>query len=133
LQDAIQSYQLSNTTSSEAASSSLDYQNALGLVNSSKLNLERVVDSIDDHRKGEIRSFYAQLVHDIKEDMQLDTVASIASAIERDFSEDLALSSGSESGTEQLQYFSTIRDLLNSVIDSVNDGDYETADAAAIN
>jgi high-affinity iron transporter len=132
LQDAIQSYILSNTTSSQAASSTIDRQNALGLVNSSMLNFERIADSVDDRRRDEIRSFYNQLQGGIRMAEPFDTIASAASAIERDFSEELTLSSGSQSGTEQLQYFSTIRDLLNSIIDSVNDGDYKAADAAAI-
>jgi high-affinity iron transporter len=132
LQDAVQSYKLSNTTSSQASSSNLDSQNALGLINSSMLNFERIADSVDDRRRDEIRSFYGQLQEGIKMGDPFDTVAGVASAIERDFSEELTLSRGSESGTEQLQYFSTIRDLLNSVIESVNDGDYEAADAAAI-
>lgn len=132
LQDAVQSYKLSNTTLSQASSSNLDSQNALGLINSSMLNFERIADSVDDRRRDEIRSFYGQLQEGIKMGDPFDTVAGVASAIERDFSEELTLSSGSESGTEQLQYFSTIRDLLNSVIESVNDGDYEAADAAAI-
>jgi high-affinity iron transporter len=132
LQDAIQSYQLSNATSSGVGPITLDYQNALGLVNSSISNFESVADSIDDRRRNEVRSFYTQLVQSVKGNVPFDTVVSIASAIEHDFSEELALSGGSESGSEQLQYFSTIRDLLNRVIDLVNAGDYQSADTAAV-
>ncbi|HZD35562.1 MAG TPA: FTR1 family protein [Nitrososphaeraceae archaeon] len=133
LEDAIQSYGLFNTTTPIQDDSDIfDRQNALGMINSSMLNFERIADSVDDRRRDEIRSFYDQLQERIKMTAPFDTVASIASAIERDFSEELTLSSGSESGAEQLQYFSTIRDLLNTVIDSVNNGNYEAADAAAI-
>lgn len=133
LEDAIQSYRLFNTTTSaQNDSGTFDLQNAMGMVNSSMLNFERIADSVDDRRRDEIRSFYDQLQEGVKMVIPFDTVASIASAIERDFSEELTLNSGSEGGTEQLQYFSTIKDLLNSIIDSVNNGDYEAADAAAI-
>jgi high-affinity iron transporter len=133
LRDAVQSYQLSNSTPNEAAASrTVDRENALGLVNSSILKFERIADSVDDRRRDEIRSFYDQLIGGIKMNVPFDTAASIASAIDRDFSEELTLSGGTESGTEQLKYFSTIRSLLNGAIDSVNDGDYQAADAVTI-
>ena len=132
LEDAIQSYQLSNASATQDGSSIFNRQNALGLVNSSMINFERVADSIDDPRREEVRSFYRQMQEGIKNNIPFDTVASVASAIERDFSEELNLSTGSESGSEQAKYFSTIRELLNSTITSVNAGDYDAADAAAI-
>jgi high-affinity iron transporter len=132
LEDAVQSYQLSNATAATDGSSTFNRQNALGLVNSSMMNFERVADSIEEPRREEIRSFYRQIQEGIRNNVPFDTVASVASAIERDFSEELNLSSGSESGSEQAEYFSTIRELLNSTITLVNAGDYDTADASAI-
>lgn len=132
LEDAVQSYQLSNATTSNDGTSTFNRQNALGLVNSSMVNFERVADSIEEPRREEVRSFYRQMQEGIKNNIPFDTVASVASAIERDFSEELDLSSGSESGSEQAEYFSTIRQLLNDTITSVNAGDYDAADAAAI-
>ena len=104
----------------------------MGLVNSSLADFERVADSIDERRRAEIRSFYNQIQESMKNDIPFDIVASVASAIERDFTEELTLSSGSESASEQANYFSTIRDLLNRTISSVNDGDYKAAEATAI-
>jgi high-affinity iron transporter len=132
LEDAIQSYQLSNASATQDGSGIFNRQNALGLVNSSMINFERVADSIDDPRREEVRSFYRQMQEGIKNNIPFDTLASVASAIERDFSEELNLSSGSEGGSEQAKYFSIIRELLNSTITSVNAGDYDAADAAAI-
>jgi high-affinity iron transporter len=132
LEDAIQSYQLSNASATQDGSGIFNRQNALGLVTSSMINFERVADSIDDPRREEVRSFYRQMQEGIKNNIPFDTLASIASAIERDFSEELNLSSGSEGGSEQAKYFSIIRELLNSTITSVNAGDYDAADAAAI-
>ena len=132
LEDAIQSYQLSNASATQDGSGIFNRHNALGLVNSSMINFERVADSIDDPRREEVRSFYRQMQEGIKNNIPFDTLASIASAIERDFSEELNLSSGSEGGSEQAKYFSIIRELLNSTITSVNAGDYDAADAAAI-
>ncbi|MGE5662190.1 MAG: FTR1 family iron permease [Ignavibacteriales bacterium] len=132
LADAIQSYQQLNASITQDGSGTLNRQNALGLVNSSMVNFEKVADSFEDQKREEVRSFYGQTQEGIKNNIPFDTVASIASAIERDFSEELNLSGGSESGSEQAKYFSTIRELLNSSIASVNAGDYDAADAAAI-
>lgn len=132
LEDAIQSYELANGTSTQDGTSIFNLQNSLGLVNSSLADFERVADSIDERRRAEIRAFYNQIQESMKNDIPFDTVASVASAIERDFTEELTLSSGSESASEQAKYFSTIRDLLNSTISSVNDGDYKAAGATAI-
>jgi high-affinity iron transporter len=132
LQDGVQSYQLSNATSSGSSVSTIDYENTLGFTSTSMANFEMVADSVNDRRREEIRSFYKQLVEGINNKQPFDTVASIASAIERDFTEELSLTSGSESGSEQLQYFSNIRKLLGGVISSVNEGDYQAANSAAI-
>ena len=132
LEDAIQSYELANGTSTQDGTSIFNLQNSLGLVNSSLADFEKVADSIDERRRAEIRAFYNQIQESMKNDISFDTVASVASAIERDFTEELTLSSGSESASEQAKYFSTIRDLLNSTISLVNDGDYKAAEATAI-
>ena len=132
LEDAIQSYELANGTSTQDGSSIFNLQNSLGLVNSSLADFESVADSIDERRRAEIRSFYNQIQESMKNDIPFDTVASVATAIERDFTEELTLSGGSESASEQAKYFSTIRDLLNSTTSSVNDGDYKAAEATAI-
>ena len=113
LEDAVQSYQLSNASDTQGGSDIFNIQNSLGLVNSSIANFERVANSIEEPRREEIRSFYRQMQEGIRNDIPFDTLASVASAIERDFSEDLNLSSGSESGSEQAKYFATIRELLN--------------------
>ncbi|MGH9974515.1 MAG: hypothetical protein ACRD8Z_01590, partial [Nitrososphaeraceae archaeon] len=132
LEDAIQSYELTNASSTQGGSTTFNLQNSLGLVNSSLTDFERVADSFDERRQDEIRSFYHQIQESMKNGAQFDTVASVASAIERDFTEELTLSGGSEIASEQTKYFSTIRDLLNSTIASVNDGNYKDADATAI-
>jgi high-affinity iron transporter len=132
LEDAIQSYKLANVSATQDESSTFNLQNSLGLVTTSLADFERVADSVDERRRDEVRSFYQQIQESMNNDTPFDTVASVASAIERDFTEELTLSGGSESASEQAKYFSTIRDLLNSIIVSVNEGDYKAADATAI-
>ena len=132
LEDAIQSYKLANASAIQDESSTFNLQNSLGLVNTSLADFERVADSVDERRRDEIRSFYQQIQVSMNNDTPFDTVVSVASAIERDFTEELTLSGGSESASEQAKYFSTTRDLLNSTIVSVNEGDYKAADATAI-
>jgi high-affinity iron transporter len=132
LEDAIQSYKLANVSATQDESSTFNLQNSLGLVTTSLADFERVADSVDERRRDEVRSFYQQIQESMNNDTPFDTVASVASAIERDFTEELTLSGGSESASEQAKYFSTIRDLLNSTIVSVNEDDYKAADATAI-
>ena len=127
LEDAIQYYKLINASAGQDDPARFNLHNSLGLVNSSQTNFERVAISVDERRRDEVRSFYNQIKDSMKNDIPFDTVASFASAIERDFTEELTLSSGSESASEQANYFSAIRDLLNSTIVSVNGGNYEAA------
>jgi high-affinity iron transporter len=132
LEDAIQNYRLFATLSAQDEDGSFNHENALGLVNNSMINFKSVSDLMSNSRGDEISSFYHQLKENIIHGLPFDTVASVASAIERDFSEELTLSAGSESNSEQIKYFSTIRELLNSINTSLNQGDYKSADAAAI-
>jgi high-affinity iron transporter len=127
LEDTIESYKLVNASTGQNDDATFNLRNSLELVNSSQTNFERVATSVDERRRDEVRSFYNQITDSMKNGMPFDIVASFASAIERDFTEELTLSSGSESATEQANYFSAIRDLLNNTIVSVNGGNYEAA------
>lgn len=127
LEDAIQSYELPNASSRQGNLATFNLQNTLGLVNTSQANFEEVANYVDERRRDEIRSFYNQIQDSLNNGMPFDAVASIGSAIERDFAEELTLSGGSESVSEQSIYFSTIGDLFNSTVASVSSGNYKAA------
>src|ERR687895_2011948 len=147
LRDAAKSYQISNAISvgpvldaeekqpqpSTKQFSKVDYENALGLVNVSKSNYNKISDSLDERRKNEINSFFRQIENSISQKTDQESVFRLITAIERDLSEELSLSEGSERAGEHTKYFSTIRTLLSNIITEVKEnGDYKKADKNAI-
>jgi high-affinity iron transporter len=147
LRDAGKSYQISNATTAVAISdkeekqsqpsirqfSKMDYENAIGLINISKSNYNKISDSIDERRQEEIGSFLRQIENDISKKADQDLVLRLINAIERDLSEELSLSEGSIGTREHTKYFSAIRTLLSNIITEVKvNGDYKAADKDAI-
>jgi high-affinity iron transporter len=147
LRDAAKSYQISNATSalpildreekepqpSTKQFSKVDYENALGLVNVSKSNYNKISDSVDERRRNEISSFFRQIENSISQKTDQESVLRLIAAIERDLSEELSLSEGSKRAGEHTKYFSTIRTLLSNIITEVKEnGDYKEADKNAI-
>ncbi|MCD6038381.1 MAG: putative iron/lead transporter [Nitrososphaeraceae archaeon] len=121
LRDTGKSYQLSEAaaiagpidqqqTDNNKKFSKVDYENALGLVNVSKSNYNKISDSIDERRRNEISSFFRQIEN------------SISQKTDR-----------SELAGDHTKYFSTIRTLLSNIITEVKEnGDYKSADKNAI-
>jgi high-affinity iron transporter len=146
LRDAGKSYQLSNAaavaepidqqqqqTDNNKKFSKVDYENAQGLVNLSRSNYEKISDSVDERRRNEISSFFRQIENSISQKTDQESVLRLIAAIERDLSEELSLSEGSELAGEHTKYFSTIRTLLSNIITEVKEnGDYKAADKNAI-
>ena len=127
LRDAVQSYQLSNSGSSQ-----VDYENAIGLVTVAESKYQSIAASLEERRSAEINSFFAELKSSLEQKAGSDSIARLATAIERDLAEDLSLSAGSGSASEHTKYFTTIRELLASVVTDVKSGNYEQADQNAI-
>jgi high-affinity iron transporter len=138
LRDAEQSYRLSNaSTTTNKQFSKVDYENAQGLVNISKLNYEKIVGFIDERRRQEINSFFSQLENSIMQRANIEPISQLVSAIERDLAEYLSVSTGYQGAptttSEHSQYFTTIRNLLSDVLIEVKEnGDYRQADKAAM-
>ena len=126
LRDAVQSYQLSS-----AGTSTVDYENAIGLVNVAESKYAQIAGSMDERRDNEINLFFAELDSLLAQKASNEEVARIALAIERDLAEDLSVSSGATGG-EHTQYFATIRTLLAQAVEDVKAGDYRAADQKAI-
>ena len=81
----------------------------------------------------EISSFFQQIENSISQKTDQESVSRLIAAIERDLSEELSLSEGSERAGEHTKYFSTIRTLLSNIITQVKEnGDYKEADKNAI-
>ncbi|MEW6605664.1 MAG: hypothetical protein AB1351_13390, partial [Thermoproteota archaeon] len=127
LRDAVQSYQMSNRGSSQ-----VEHENAIGLVNVAESKYQSIADSFDGRRSAEIDSFFADLKGLLEQKAANESLVRLATALERDFAEELSLSAGSGSASEHTTYFSNIRRLLANVVTEVNNGNYEQADQHAI-
>ena len=144
LRDAGQSYQLSNVPAIVQAQqqqqqdnkkfSKVDYENAGGLVNTSKANYQKVANSLyDERRSQEIESFFRQLENSIAQRSDQESVIRLIAAIQRDLAEGLSLSEVNQSPSEYAQYFSTVRTLLSEAVAEVKEnGDYKKANQYAV-
>lgn len=138
LRDAEQSYRLSNaTTTTNQQFSTVDYENAQGLLNISTSNYAKIANSIDERRRQEIDSFFIQLENSIGQRKSADEISQLVTAIERDLAEYLSIGTNNQgvppTTGEHLQYFTTIRNLMSDVVNEVKqNGDYRQADKAAM-
>jgi high-affinity iron transporter len=109
-------------------------RNAVGLIHIANQNFQRGLSPLieDSRRKSEIESFFNQLETSLAQRMDNQSILRLTSAIERDWAEELSVSEGSESTSEDQQYFATIRMLLSQVISEVSNGNYEQADQHAV-
>jgi high-affinity iron transporter len=126
LRDSVQSYQLFQSEQQE-----IDYENSVGLAQRADARYQTIASMLEERRRLEVNSFFAELHSLLQEQSDADSIARLAGAIERDLGEDLALGQGAGSAEYQ-KYFSTIRELLAQVITEINAGNYEAADQHAI-
>jgi high-affinity iron transporter len=138
LRDAEQSYRLSNaTTTTNQQFSTVDYENAQGLLNISTSNYGKIANSIDERRRQEIDSFFVQLENSIGQRKNAEEISQLVTAIERDLAEYLSIGTNNQgvspTTSEHSQYFTTIRNLMSDVVNEVKQGgDYRQADKAAM-
>ncbi len=125
LRDAVQSYQLSGN-----GASSVDYENAVGLVDAADSRYQSISGTLDERRRSEIGSFFIELRSSIDQKADHDSISRLASAIERDLAEDLSL--GSDRVGNGDKYFAAIRDLLAKTVAAVKADNYEEADQHVI-
>jgi len=143
LQDAAQSYQLSNAGQPEKEFSKVDYENAIGLVLTAESNYAKIAGSLDSNRKGEVDSFFPELKKAIED--HSDYVTSVSrwmDGIQKSLSASTSPSSSSSLGggisSNQgnnggyAKYFSNIRTLLKDVIVQTKNGNYEKAGQEAV-
>ncbi|HEY7506220.1 MAG TPA: FTR1 family protein, partial [Nitrososphaera sp.] len=125
LRDAVQSYELSDN-----GARSIDYENAAGLVDAADSRYQSISGTLEERRRSEISSFFTELKSSIGQKADHDSISRLASAIERDFAEDLSLATGSVADDDK--YFAAIRDLLAKAVAAVKAGNYEEADQHVI-
>jgi len=142
LNDVGKSYALSNSSQLVTGNqfgdlqynSTVDFENAVGLLNISKSNYMSVANLIEERRKLELNSFFDQLQESLVKYADQKSVLNLIAAIERDINEELAVNSvDSFAATENEKYLSEITRLLSNIVVQVRDnGDYEKADSLAV-
>jgi high-affinity iron transporter len=133
LRDSVQSYQISNAASDgQKDFSQVDFENAIGLAKTAKSNYEKISYGLDERRRTEVNSFFAEILASLDQKVDNKSISRLVAAIERDLAEELSLSSGSTNASEHQKYFATIRELLTKVVAEVKNGNYDQADQDAI-
>ena len=142
LNDIGKSYTLSNSSQPVDGTqfgdlkynSTVDYENAVGLLNISESNYMSAANLIEERRKLELDSFFGQLRESLVKHADQKSVLNLISAIERDINEELAVNSvASFAATQNEKYLSEITRLLSNIVVQVRDnGDYEKADSLAV-
>ncbi len=136
LRDAVQSYTIVNASNGQQdgdLQKLVNHENAVGLVQIARQNYQKTLSSsIEDNRRVEIDSFFNELESSLVQKMSNESISLLSTAIERDLAEELTLSEGSESTSEQQKYFATIRTLLSNVTSEVKNGNYAQADKYAV-
>jgi high-affinity iron transporter len=126
LRDSVQSYELFQSEQNK-----LDHENSVGLAQQAESRYQHIAGMIDERRKLEMNSFFAELQSSLEARGEASSIARLTVAIERDLAEELTLDEGAGSNEYQ-RYFSTIRELLAEVVSEVKSGNYDQADQHAI-
>jgi high-affinity iron transporter len=126
LKDSVQSYQLF-----KAENQLVDYENSIGLALVAETRYGTISGLLDERRKIEVDSFFEELKSSLAAKADAESIARLATAIERDLAEDLALAQGA-GFDEQQNYFANIRTLLSDLIQEVRAGNYNQADRHAV-
>jgi high-affinity iron transporter len=145
LRDAAHAYQLSNISQQpqqpqqlQSVGNKVNYQNAMGLVQTAKgifaENVSKTQDINNNRRTQEINSFFTELQKSISDKVDYQRVSHWIVAIERDLLESLSLNLGShqQQNNQQAKYFETIRTLLRDLVLQVKNGNYQKADQNAV-
>src|SRR5918997_490875 len=108
LRDAVQSYattisNASNGSDSTTIQQAINYENAVGLVQIAHQNYQKTLSSLieDNRRRTEIESFFNELESSLAQKIDNESILRLTTAIERDLAEELSVSEGSESTSEQ--------------------------------
>ena len=152
LNDADKSYQLANAATLNGSAgqkignvqefSKVDYQNALGLVNVSKSNYDKIASSVSKNRNSEINLLFAQLQSYMTKKLDKVEISRLISSIEKTVEDSISsfpprtgkmeiINQGSDTNG-YTQYFAMIQHLLHNVTREVKSGDYQKAEQYAI-
>jgi high-affinity iron transporter len=133
LNDANKSYSISGAgeSTNQGKPDNFDYQNAVGLVNASKKDFNKISNSTNKDKVSEINQYYDQLQSYVINKFDTQSVSRLISEIQNDLSV-YYKSSGNSTANPYTHYFSTIRNDLQSVIKDVKNGNYDGASDTVI-
>jgi high-affinity iron transporter len=138
LNDANKSYSISGAgqSTNQGKPDNFDYQNAVGLVNASKTDFNKISNSTNKDKESEVNQYYDQLQSYVVNKFDTRSVSHLISEIQNDltsyYKSSNYKSSNSSTTNRYIHYFSTIRNDLQSVIKDVKNGNYEGASDTVI-
>ena len=135
LNDANKSYAISGAgeSTNQGKPDNFDYQNAVGLVNASKSDFNKISNnnSTNKDKESEINQYYDQLQSYVINKFDTQSVSRLISEIKNDLTSYYKSGNGS-TANPYTHYFSTIRNDLQSVIKDVKNGNYDGASDTVI-
>jgi high-affinity iron transporter len=133
LNDANKSYSISGAgeSTNQGKPDNFDYQNAVGLVNASRTDFNKISNSTDKNKESEINEYYDQLQSYVTNKFDTQSVSRLISEIQNDLTS-YYKSSSNGTANPYTHYFSTIRNDLQSVIKDVKNGNYDGASDTVI-
>jgi high-affinity iron transporter len=133
LNDANKSYSISGAgeSTNQGKPDNFDYQNAVGLVNASKTDFNKISNSTNKDKESEINQYYDQLQSYVINKFDTQSVSRSISEMQNDLTS-YYKSSSNGSTNPYTHYFSTIRNDLQSVIKDVKNGNYDGASDTVI-
>jgi len=131
LDDSFQSYMKSNASNPESSMTPLtqvDYENSLGLVDSSgKLLLS--IDSLDAHTISESQLYYEEIKDAITEKQDVKSISNLINSVKSNYDSILPNNfMGSNTTNENEEYFKNINGLMSKTLESISRGNYLQAD-----
>jgi high-affinity iron transporter len=138
LNDANKSYSISGAgqSTNQGKPDNFDYQNAVGLVNASKTDFNKISNSTNKDKESEVNQYYDQLQSYVVNKFDTRSLSHLISEIQNDltsyYKSSNYKSSNSSTTSRYIHYFSTIRNDLQSVIKDVKNGNYEGASDTVI-
>jgi high-affinity iron transporter len=133
LNDANKSYSISGAgeSTNQGKTDNFDYQNAVGLVDASKTDFNKISTSTNKDKVSEINQYYDQLQSYVINKFDTQSASRLISEIQNDLMS-YYKSSGNGTSNPYAHYFSTIRNDLQSVIKDVKNGNYDGASDTVI-
>lgn len=129
LNDTSKFYQLSDFGNSKNPSNSVDYENAIGMVDISHMLYKNISNAFDDSKQKELESFFNDLKNSLLSKSDIQSITVLIRALQTNLADN---ESSSQSNDSLRAYFANIKNLLSDIDTAIrNDSDYSSAEKYA--